>query len=397
MNTKAIKVFKKVIPISFIVLFTTCLTIPNTGLPREKENIAIVAKENRRITSFPQASTVSKKFYTEFEKWYQDRLRHRDNIIRFWNQTNFNLGVILKDHIVLGKNGWLFDKYRCLNSFKDANQKIALIKRIQTYCQNNNTFFLLLIPPSNETIYRDYLPQNIQKNFKDPNVWYKKAETMLKAYNINFMFLNKELNEYRSKNNYDLYFNDDHHWSYYGSLISSNLLLKKLSKEVKLNFYKNFNFDGTVKKAYKDSNYTRALGVKQNNTTFAPWNKNFTDEIYLTNSSTKKAVKVNKVLSWNTLQKPIIFGEAIITNKKINNNLKLLVLGESYSTYMTPYLSQNVSELILTHYRDCAGQKKNVDIPKLIKTYKPDAIVLTIYEDVFFRRPFKQNFSKIKY
>ena len=135
MNIKTTKFFKKVIPITFIVIFATCLTIPNTGLPREEENTKTVAKENRKITSFPQASTVSKNFYIEFEKWYQDRLRHRDNIIRFWNQINFNLGVILKNNIFIGKHNWLFNKDNCIKNFLDSNEKIKSIKKLQNFCK----------------------------------------------------------------------------------------------------------------------------------------------------------------------------------------------------------------------------------------------------------------------
>lgn len=60
MNIKNIFKLKTIIAICFITLFTVALAIPNTGLLREKENTAIVAKENRKITAFPQESTTSK-------------------------------------------------------------------------------------------------------------------------------------------------------------------------------------------------------------------------------------------------------------------------------------------------------------------------------------------------
>ena len=131
MNTKTTNKLKKITAIGFITLFAAFLAIPNTGILNEKENTAIVAKENRKITAFPQTSTTTKKFYTEFEKWYQDRLRYRDKIISLWKQSNFNFGVILKDNIVLGKNDWLFNTNNCLKFFKEPNEKI---KRIKTLC-----------------------------------------------------------------------------------------------------------------------------------------------------------------------------------------------------------------------------------------------------------------------
>ena len=61
MNNKNISKLKKIIPISFIVVFATFLAIPNTGLYRGEKNARLIAQtENRRITPRPTQSLKSK-------------------------------------------------------------------------------------------------------------------------------------------------------------------------------------------------------------------------------------------------------------------------------------------------------------------------------------------------
>ena len=55
MNEKTIKKLKKIIPVSFIVLFAAFLVIPNTRFFRVKDYVELIKRfENRNITTFPQ-------------------------------------------------------------------------------------------------------------------------------------------------------------------------------------------------------------------------------------------------------------------------------------------------------------------------------------------------------
>ena len=104
MNNKNISKLKKIIPISFIVVFAIFLAIPNTGLYRGEKNARLIAQtENRRITPRPTQSLKSKEFYEQFEKWYQDRLRYRDKAIKRWNKFNLAIGIIIKENLILVK------------------------------------------------------------------------------------------------------------------------------------------------------------------------------------------------------------------------------------------------------------------------------------------------------
>lgn len=396
MNKKTIKKLKKIIPVSFIVLFAASLFIPNTGLPRIEINAREVAsRENRKIYSFPTNSISSKEFYTQFDNWYQDRLYRKYKLISLWSELNYNLGVSIKEDIILGKNGWLFSRARCLNSFKDSEKKIKIVKQIQNYCSNKHKDFIFITPPNNETIYRNMFPDYEKKKYKNPTYITTNAVNQIKSNQIKYISLKEDLlkeKEYNS--NTPLYFKDDHHWSYYGSSIATNTLLKEINKVHKDLKYKGLSFDGSTRTAYKSSYYSNSLGFNQSYVTIAPWSKNFTENIYLT-KYTGKTEKVKQVLSHNILWESMAKGEAIITNRESLNKIKILIIGTSYSTYMSPYLSQFCEKVILTHYSNCQGNKNEVNISRLIKKYNPDVVILEILENEFYHTNIN-HFAKIK-
>ncbi|MBQ0067611.1 MAG: hypothetical protein KBS60_05480, partial [Phascolarctobacterium sp.] len=72
----------------------------------------------------------------------------------------------------------------------------------------------------------------------------------------------------------------------------------------------------------------------------------------------------------------IVNGEGIIHNNDLHNGLTLLMLHDSYGSYMMPYLSQYFETIVDTHYREIAGRKKNTNMKYLIEKYKPDIVVL---------------------
>ncbi|PWM76475.1 MAG: hypothetical protein DBY32_10065 [Phascolarctobacterium sp.] len=392
-----ISTIKKVIGILFFTLFAAFLVYPNSGLPRSEENAKIVARENRKITPRPTQSLKNKEFYTQFEKWYQDRLRKRDKAIKYWKGVNFAMGIVLSDSLVLGTDNWLLNKSSCINNFNTPTEKMAKIKALQDYCHKNGKDFIIIVAPNKESIYRDYFPAEIQAKYKAPEYWHKQAENLFKANGINYLSVAEQIKTQRQNNTDDLYFPDDHHWSYYGSSIAADLLLNKLENDLQQDFYKGLKFDGTTITASKEHSYASQLGIFYSSKTEAPWSKEYTDEIYLTDCYTGKTSKAKKVVSNDSLWGPIVKGEGIVTNKTANNDIKLLILGDSYSSYMVPYLSQNVKQIVSTHYRDCAEKKKEINMPKLLKKYDPNAVVLIMVEGGFFHSKSDNLFKNLKF
>ena len=379
----------------FIAIFIVGLLFPNTGLFRGKENAKIVARENRKITAFPQDSVKKKGFYINFEKWYQDRLRYRDKAILAWKELNYKCGVILSDNIFLGKDNWLFNRWNTIDSLKNKKEKTLALKRIQDYCLKNNAHFVFLLAPTKEAIYADFFPLKEQRKHKPYDFWEKQVTDILQTQKINYLSVTQRLMHDKIALKEPVYFKDDHHWSYYGAAAASDLLLQQFNRMTNKASFKELSLDITQDDVFKEYSYANTLGFGQTYKAKAPWNRYFTEEIYVKDCYNGKEDRLKMLPSNNVLWGKIVNGEGIIINKTLKNGSTLLILGDSYSSYMVPYLSQRFGKIVSTHYRDSHGKKKEVDLKRLLTTYKPDYVLLEMLGNSFYASNDKLTIGKI--
>lgn len=379
----------------FIAIFIVGLLFPNTGLFRGRENAKIVARENRRITAFPKDSLKKKGFYINFEKWYQDRLRYRDKAILAWKKINYDCGVVLSDNIFLGKDNWLFARRNIIDSLRNKNEKTLALKRIQDYCIKNKANFVFLLAPTKEAIYADYFPLKEQRKHKPYEFWEKQVTDILHTQTINYLSVTQRLMHDKVALKETVYFKDDHHWSYYGAAAASELLLRQFNQMSGETVFPDLVFNTTKDGVFKEFSYAQALGAYQTYKAKAPWNSHFTEEIYVKDCYNGEEDRLKILPSNNVLWGRIVNGEGIIINKAIKDGSTLLILGDSYSSYMVPYLSQRFGKIVSTHYRDSYGKKKEVDLKRLLATYKPDYVLLEMLGNSFYESNDKQTIGKI--
>ena len=192
-----------------------------------------------------------------------------------------------------------------------------------------------------------------------------------------------------------VYFKDDHHWSYYGAAAASDLLLQQFNRMTNKASFKELSLDITKDDVFKEYSYANTLGFGQTYKAKAPWNRYFTEEIYVKDCYNGKEDRLKMLPSNNVLWGKIVNGEGIIINKTLKNGSTLLILGDSYSSYMVPYLSQRFGKIVSTHYSNSHGKKKEVDLKRLLTTYKPDYVLLEMLGNSFYASNDKQTIGKI--
>lgn len=377
----------------FIACFIVMLVLPNIGILNEQKHQAEIAKENRKITTFPRFGWSDKRLYTQFENWYKDRIRGRERAIKLWKEINYKMGVILDKDLFRGTNGWLFSRGNRIIGLKDGDNKMQEVYKLQEYCKAHNAAFILLVAPTKEAVYLDEFPERERRELKDYAYWENTLSNLAKKNTVNYLSIYDTLEAKRKSGSADLYFPDDHHWSYYGAEIAADSFLQSAQKLVGKQFYEKQPMDIVYPKVFKEASYAHRLGFGATWDVDAPYSSRFTDEIYMVDCYTGKEKKVEKIVSNNLLWGPINNGEAIVKNKKNPNGIKILMLGDSYSSYMAPYLIQYASTVVSTHYRDCAGKKKEVNLSKLIAKYKPDIVLLEILGNSFYQG---NSMAKIK-
>lgn len=97
------------------------------------------------------------------------------------------------------------------------------------------------------------------------------------------------------------------------------------------------------------------------------------------------------MVSGSGLVRNILYGgEMTVTNGGAENDVTLFVVGDSYSRYMVPYLSQFVGKIVFSRSLN-AHYLGEINLPKLIEKHRPVYLLLERTENTFFMSPF-ENF-----
>ena len=380
-----IALVKKSILWLFAVVFMVGTAGFNYGFKKTKANEEAARLENRRIAVFPKGKGIllKKDFYSDFEKWYRDRMYKRKQILIRWRRMRFNLGLGVEfDNKLIVKDidDWILEKGTAKDYIGDLDKTQNLL-RLKKYCESRNTQFLLMLAPYKSNACKRYYPQEYQKDIVDYLQISGKAVESLKKNGIDYVDTCPVIMKAMENDSPDhpLYVKDDHHWSCYGAMLASDILLRKLEKKLGVELYDDELTDGSFVEGFRECSYWRRLGLgddRARNRQDVPWHKKFTKNLEIEDCYSGKVTKPDKPIVNSPLWSCIVNGEGIIHNRNLHNGKTLLMLHDSYGSYMMPYLSQYFETIVDTHYRDKAGKKKNTNIKYLLERYKPDVVVL---------------------
>lgn len=377
-----------------LVFWLILIIFPNMGIRDFQVNEENARNENRKINEFPIATIGTKDFYTEFEKWYNDRLKHKGWIVENWRKKNYEIfGTISNDNIIIAEDGYYFSKRPYTTNVKELDVKIQKILKIQEICQKNGIEFMLIIPPTKEYIERNYIPKILRNRVISPEDIYSKVEKSLFCNGINYINIRNVFENKPKDIKDELFFKDDHHWSYTGASIAADCILMELYNKKLINEYEGLKLDGRYVKAYKECSGANQMGFNRNWECNAPWSTTYGDNLYFLDDG--KENKVVEPLSNNTMWGRMVLGEAVVINKDIKDRSTILVLSDSYSSYMAPYLSQFVNKYVQKSYNRCEGDEKSINMNNMINKYKPSVVILEIWEPNFYHNESSFLFGKI--
>ena len=118
----------------------------------------------------------SAKYQSELEKYISENFGFRESIIRLYNQYVWTLfDKTYCDNVIIGKNKWLFneksvkDHYEGLMTeyakseeelIKKFDRDVQRLKKLQALLKDHGTEIFVLMLPSKDLIYPEYLPKN---------------------------------------------------------------------------------------------------------------------------------------------------------------------------------------------------------------------------------------------
>lgn len=372
--------FFRVLSVGFVVLLFVVIFL-NIITPTSKTSVA----ENRELQQRPSISLsrlLDGKFASEYTKFLSDQFINRDGLIKIKAKFDLMTGKKEINGVYIAKNDYLMEGFKR----SDDNSTLSKLSEINKFTNNNTGLKVsMMLVPNKVEIYSNLLPKSNPNNSQKEYVNFvkKNLDSKIKLVELFDVFE-------KNKNNIDLYFKTDHHWTTDGAYLAYVEYCKALNLEP---INENMLERNLASDSFKGSLYYKN-GAEIG----------FPDELYLyLNKNEDKPVLVKyyddlkKVPSLYDVSKlqgrdPYeVFTGGNHTQIKIRTNIdtkrKLLVVKDSYANAMLPFLVNNFSEITVVDLRYFTGSLQDViqnneltDVLFLnnINTFNTDSSILSV-------------------
>lgn len=372
--------FFRVLSVGFVVLLFVVMFL-NIITPTSKTSVA----ENRELQQRPSMSLsrlLDGKFASEYTKFLSDQFINRDGLIKIKAKFDLMTGKKEINGVYIAKNDYLMEGFKR----SDDNSTLSKLSEINKFTNNNTGLKVsMMLVPNKVEIYSNLLPKSNPNDSQKEYVNFvkKNLDSKIKVVELFDVFE-------KNKNNIDLYFKTDHHWTTDGAYLAYVEYCKALNLEP---INENMLERNLASDSFKGSLYYKN-GAEIG----------FPDELYLyLNKNEDKPVLVKyyddlkKVPSLYDVSKlqgrdPYeVFTGGNHTQIKIRTNIdtkrKLLVVKDSYANAMLPFLVNNFSEITIVDLRyfteclqDVIQNNELTDVLFLnnINTFNTDSSILSV-------------------
>lgn len=316
----------------------------------------IIKSENRTVTTFPdfpQKISTSKihHFFAELTNFYNDNFPHRETIILTLTTLipSVNSGINILNKVVTGKNNWLFlgndytntlDKltgkfyyHNSKNKNEDVTNRYNYYNKIVNKLSSSHNKIFFLIGPNKTSVYPEFLPKTVTPA---PKPFHEQLTQKMRKERINVYYPLHDLIQVKEKAL--LYYVTDTHWNQYGAFIAFINLISQIDPMYS-NIVKKEDFSFKAGKSYPGDLITIGNLIFEN--------KNYQDnfQAFYKNALIQSPASI---FTSSKLNPPIM----VYSNCNAPINKTLLVVGDSFTTALSPYFSLSFKNWYFIHRND---------------------------------------------
>lgn len=325
---------KKILTV-LIMLFILIFLISFIMLPKEKFSEI----ENRGLSSFPKfelSKIMDGSYMEDVESYVNDHFPVRNIFMNIRAVFNKCIGRQNIDDVYFGNDDYLIEKY------DDVLNKDKIVDVINKLDENVLTDIGVMLVPTKISIYEDKLPKYVSVYSQDELI-----NNIYNKLNDNIKKINLYDNLIKEKDNYQLFYKTDHHWTSYGAYFG----YKEFARENNLEFIDISLFDiDKVSDSFLGSTYSKVVLPNVSGEDMYIFNyKDYDLDIsyVLSNKNTKSLYnydyldKKDKYAMFLDNNHPLI----TIKNNDINNGGNLLIIKDSFANSMVPFLVNHYSNI----------------------------------------------------
>ena len=382
-----------------IIVFSLVFLFLLVGVFGSGELISKVFKETKHfIKSIPKLSSSSfDEYKNTVESISSERLSYHDDIVNIYSVYENLLGTRVVDKeetvVVKSKSGGLVGYLETVQYNSGEIDTVNQIKEYKELADNNDARFLFCKVPS-KALYEE-LPSNVTDYSKEN---YSAMVNNLESDGVPILDCVEEFKKNNVSYN-EMFFNTDHHWTPYAGFTATRLICEYLNQRYGFKYEKDYLDSNNYEiKQFPDSflgSYGKKVGLwfswrgADDFELFTPKFNTFLTEIHNGSVEERSGEFVDTCLDMDKFVLNYYhsnlyhtysggtFRLQVVKNKLSNNNVKIMVIRNSFACVVTPFLSLQARELHIIDDREGdypEGEK--VDVKKYIEDINPDYIVV---------------------
>ena len=353
------------IDIALICFFFAVLFIPMLKIDNDEKSL----QENRMLAKYiPLFNNkgINLQYGKQFDSWFNDHFWGRANIIHILHDIIYKInryysGKWANLNLYFALDNWMFDtsETKIFEGFsnQNINKIIANLNKVQSFFDKNNIKFYFFISPTKGDIYSEY---NIRfLNVKDRT---EELIKMIRAQtNVSVFFPRQEYLE--AKKHEYMFYKMEHHSTETATLIA----YYQISEKIKTDFPQ-----------YKIVNINDYDVVLDNKVRFeGKIGQGVTADRIGVDAFDKLDVKYKYYIPKNNLiRKKIVPNKKRtfdLTNTSPTNNLRVMLIGNSFQENFATFLPNSVKEIRKIRTNNIGFNMKIIE--KEILEYKPDFVI----------------------
>lgn len=331
----------------------------------------IATTENRYLTPFPTNADSFTDFTAKVDSHLNDHFALRSVAIKAHQKLQRSLGGA-KLPVYAGRDGWVFlgedlvwasHQGRVGYTHQTVQAFDAMVRAIQTRCNDTGAAFVATISPNKASIYTEHTPhrfgQKSDRNFHDTVMSTLDVEA-LNLVNLKPILL-------AEKDKQQLYYKTDTHWTDYGAFLGYRALMQRLIKtrpEIKI--IKEKHLKKTVKTDYK-GDLTKIGDLKNTQEAIQLLKPKITRKFTVKHIENSDHTKDWRTAIHTVKGKPL-------NHQTADTPLKLVIIGDSFSNRQIKILRSSFDEIINIHHK--LGGFEIEDI----FAHDPDAVIFSVAE-----------------
>ena len=338
--------------------------------------------EKRPLAKFPDMSVSSPQeffektsyvlsgdFGKDFETFYADQFPARKLWVGINAYSQKTAGINGADGVYKCKNGYLINKPKYDDN--NLNRNLSVVEEFAQTVGNVPT--TVLIAPSTGYICDDVLPP-FHLPYRDDET-FDMISGRLSDKGIGFVDLREDFKTAYADGR-QLYYKTDHHWTTEGAYTAYTALCRQLGLEpAARNTFMVERYNGFYGTAYSSSGFWLNEADK-----LEVWNnpKNTADSVNVMITEGDKTEQFDSMFFYDHLKEndkyPVFIDGNHALTEITNKNAKggtLLVIKDSFSHCMAPFLAENYSKVVLVDMR-----YYKLPVSEIVKTINPERVLV---------------------